>query len=232
MLIQSQCRFLIHRPSCWLGFIMGLLLVGCSSSSGPELTGDQVADSPSSSETSPKNELGGKIKFKSGSGQLEFSIKLKDDGAKLVDPEENELARFRLDGSKLKIKDSDDNVLGYVVASPGKYKLKNADQDELWKLQRQDDGDWKLEDGQEQLICRIKKRDYGFEIEDAAYVSRFKAKLKGGKTSLRNNSDETVFSTKDTIPTIAITCLAFETIENNSLKTALMTMLIIDDGGR
>ncbi len=182
-------------------------------------------------ESSEKGGLSAKIKFKKENGDTAFSIKPQDDGAKLVDADEQELARFNLSGSKLKVKDPDDTVLGYVIASAGRYKIEDANQEvELWKLQQQEDGDWKLEDGQDQLIYKIKKREYGFEIEDATDNSLFKAKLKEGKTSLRNASEQTVYSTKDQVPTIAVTCLGFEKIDSLPLRTALMTMLIFDDG--
>ena len=197
------------------------------------MTVDRTSSAPQlvDVESTGKGGLSGKIKFKTGNGDTVFSLKPQDDGAKLVDADEHELARFNLSGSKLKVKDPDDVILGYVIASAGKYKIENASQDvELWKLQRQDDGDWKLEDGQDHLIYKIKKREYGFEIEDATDNSLFKVKLKDGKTSLRDPSEQTVFSTKDQVPTIAVTCLGFETIDSLSLRAALMTMLIIDSG--
>ena len=76
----------------------------------------------------------------------------------------------------------------------------------------------------------IKKRDYGFEVEDALDNSLFKVKLKNGKTSLRDASDQTVFSTKDQVVTLAVTCLGFDAIDSLPLRTALMTMLIINTG--
>ena len=107
-----------------------------------------------------------------------------------------------------------------------------ADQSvDLYKFQPQSDGDWKLEGAVDKLIYKIKKRSYGFEIEDDAETSLFKAKLKEGKSSLRNAEDVTVYSTKDQIPILAIVCLGFETLDDTDhrreLQAALMTMLII-----
>jgi hypothetical protein len=182
---------------------------------------------PAQAESSGIEGLQAKIKFKEADGDTAFSLKPQADGAKLVDAGEQELARFNLDGAKLKIKDPNDTVLGYVIASPGKYKIEDPDQAvELWKLQVQDDGDWKLEDGNERLIYKIKRRDYGFEIEDAADNSMYKVKLKDDKTSLRDASEQTVLSTKDPIPLIAVTCVGFDEIESLPIRTGLMTMLM------
>ncbi|MEO2010175.1 MAG: hypothetical protein ABGX22_15985 [Pirellulaceae bacterium] len=227
-------------PWCRLALLWSLAslftLAGCGKreNAGQSISPPHRASStsrPGDSGSTIAAGLSAKIKFKTENGDTAFSLKPQDDGAKLVDADERELARFNLSGSKLKVKDANDLVLGYIVASAGKYKIKNASQGvELWKLQRQDDGDWKLEDEKDQLIYKIKKREYGFEIEDATETSLFKVKLKDGKSSLRDTSDHTVFSTKDQVPTIAVSCLGFETIESLPLRSALMTMLIIDAG--
>lgn len=218
-----------------------IAVVGCGNSGGPApvvndtATSNKANDSKAGAKsgTSPNAKQTGlteKIKIKKANGDTAFSLKPQDDGAKLVDAQEQELARFNLKGSKLKIKDPADKVLGYVIASGGNYKIEDAEQKvELWKLQRQSDGDWKLEDGKDQLIYKIKKRDYGFEIEDGAEASLFKVKLKDGKTSLRDASEETVLSTKDKLPTISMTCLGLDAIDSLPIKTGLMTMLILNE---
>ena len=187
-----------------------------------------TAEAPRKDDTTSAG-LQQKIKFKQDGGATAFSLKPQDDGAKLVDAEEKELARFVHSGNKLKIKDADDNVLGYVTTSSGKYKIKNAAQDvELWRLQQYDDGDWKLEDGQENLVYKIKRRDYGFEIEDADEDSLFKIKLKDGKTSVRDAADKTLWYTKDPIVTSAVSCLGMKAIDSLPLQVGLMTMLILE----
>ena len=246
----------VSSRQTWLPMLVAslLLTIGCGQPAAdaivttqpdatqPDATQAETAarspDAPSSTTASveaPAAEtstgLRAKIKFKTDNGETAFSLKPQDDGAKLVDAAEKEIARFNLDGNKLKIKDPDDVVLGYVVASEGRFKIKNAQQDtELWELQRQDDGDWKLKDGQEQLICKIKARDYGFEIEDADQQSLFKVKLKDGKTSLRDGAEKTLFSTHDALPTIAVACLGFEAIDKLEFRSALLAFLTIRSG--
>ncbi|MDP6557780.1 MAG: hypothetical protein QGG71_24145, partial [Pirellulaceae bacterium] len=157
----SQWKSQAWQLSLLCGAACMVPLAGCGGSDhggDAPVTVQPTTQRPTDSESSAKGGLTGKIKFKAGQGDTEFSVKPQDDGAKLVDSDEQEIARFNLSDSKLKVKDADDTVLGYVIASPGKYKIKNSAQDvELWQLQRQDDGDWKLEDGQEKLIYKIKK---------------------------------------------------------------------------
>ena len=164
-----------------------------------------------------------KIKFKNEAGKTAFSLKLKDDGGKLVDGDEKELARYTRSDNKIKVKDADDKVLGYVVAAGEKLRLETADQKtELFSLQRQADGDWKLEDPQQARIYTIKRRDYGAEIEDPQKTSLYKVKAKSGKTSLRNAADKTVYHTDETISPAAMSCLGLDKITDVRLRAALL----------
>src|SRR5690606_15001443 len=99
-----------------------------------------------------------------------FSIKKMDDGYKIVDGAEKELLRLKAKSDKLKFKDAADKELGYVTTtSPTKFKLKDPTQQVTYfAFQQQEDGDWKLEDEAGALIYKIKKRDYGWEVKDAA----------------------------------------------------------------
>lgn len=184
-----------------------------------------TAEAPDTPE--PIAGLKAKIKFKHEDGSTAFSVKPEDDGAKLVDADEKEIARFNVSGAKLKIKDPQDMVLGYVIFSDGKYKVENADQSqELWKLQPQSDGDWKFENGDGLLIYKLMKREYGFEIEDGKENSLSKIKLKSGKTSLRDSTEKTILSTKDQVPTLGFACLGLDATDSPAIKAALMTMVI------
>lgn len=175
--------------------------------------------------------LHAKIKVKDGAGKDVFSIKPKDDGAKLVDGGDQEIARFNLKDEKLKIKDGADHILGYVVGTKGKYQLKDAGQKTiLFELQREDDGDWKLKNGQEKLIYRIKKREYGFEIQDTKQATLAKIKSKNGKIEFRDSSDHVHYSTNSaTVPPIFMACLGLDEIKDLPLKAGLMIRIALDE---
>lgn len=169
-----------------------------------------------------------KVKFKSADGQVQMSLKPQSDGAKLVDGQEQELARYTLSGDKLKIKNAADETLGYIIAYPDRLKVRDATQKkELWNLRRQSDGDWKLEAADGTLACRVSKRDYGFEIEKPDDTSWRKIKLKDGKLSLRDEREQTYLSTKDGFPVTAGACLALEPIESQPIRCGLATMMLI-----
>ena len=155
-----------------------------------------------------------KLKFKRDDGSEAFSIKFRADGAKLVDGDDQEIARFTLDESgKVKIKDPSDAVLGYVITQEGYWKVENAEQtQELFILRAQDDGDYKLEDGSDAQIYRIKQRDYGYEVETPDKTSLYKVKLKDGKLSLRDANEVTVMSTQSPLVPIAMACFGFDVL--------------------
>lgn len=189
---------------------ISLIVFGCSSA---EKTVPTTADAASTSSEINQTAVD-KIKFKQADGEEKYSLKFKTDGAKFVDADNQEIARLKVDESqKVKIKAADETVLGYVVPEDGYWKLENAAQsEELYVLRLQDDGDLKLEDGADAPIYRIKKRDYGYEIETPEKESLYKVKVKEGKTSLRDASEETVISTQSSIEPAAMTPFGFDVL--------------------
>lgn len=192
---------------------IALVVLGCSRSS-PEANSVSTAPIPTAiADSSSPQAATEKIKFKQAGGAEKFSLKFKSDGAKLVDEADNELARLKLDGNKVKIKDPADEVLGYVVLQAGYWKLENAEQtEELYVLRRQDDGDFKLETGDDAQVYRIKVRDYGYEVETPEKESLYKVKTKNGKISLRDANDQTVLSTKSAMTPVAMAPFGFDVL--------------------
>ena len=80
----------------------------------------------------------GKVKFKEMGGSTYFTLKFYEDGLKMLDKKENEIARITKREDKYKIKDSNDQVLGYVTGKNTKFKIKNSYQEStLFIFQRQ-----------------------------------------------------------------------------------------------
>ncbi len=175
--------------------------------------------------------LADKVKFKLGNDKTAYSFKPADGGAKWVDGDEKELARFRVYADRIKVKNPDDSEAGNIRISPTRLKVEGANGEKLCELQRQSDGDWKLDDADEQLVYRIKVRDYGFEIESPDDKSLFKIKKKGDKISVRNPAEETILSTKDDVPLLAVAVLMLEKVENKSLRGAMAMSFALQVGG-
>ena len=135
---SSGSRIRWEIPAHQLGLLWTaaclMSLAGCAKSDDrgeADLTRDRAntAPQPVRAKSTAIRGLSHKIKFKTANGETAFSVKPEDDGAKLVGSDEQELARFNLSDQKMKVKDPDDVVLGYVTFSAGKFKIKNANQD-------------------------------------------------------------------------------------------------------
>ena len=193
--------------------------------SQPPSTKTEVAPSSIEQHTTTRDNIG----FKTGDGKPVYELKFKDDGGvKLVDSNERELARFTVSDAKLKVKLPDDSVVAYIVAKSDGFEIRDETQKtELFDMKRQSDGDWKLKTADEKIVVVVKKRDYGYEIEDGDEVSLSKAKLKSGKSSLRNADDETVLYTKDEIPTLCIAVLSLDQIESLPVRAGLSAAVLL-----
>jgi hypothetical protein len=215
---------------------LSMLVVSCGSKT---IEKPRIASNPSNTtEITPAAQNGNVasltdlVKFEQDNGAEAFALKPKENGAKFVDGNSKELARLTVEeNQKVKIKDAADKVLGYVVSKPGYWKIENANQtQELYILRRQDDGDYKLEDGANKQIYRIKVRDYGFEIETPQKKSFYKVKVKEGKISLRNASEQTIFSTKSKFLPIAVACFGFDVLSRE--QQAALAYAVNLSGGR
>ena len=202
--------------------LLTLLMTSCSRLANTPTPETQTPPATQTQTTPTVSSKSGKIEFKSDGGKAAFSLKYESDGAKLVDENDRELARLTVDSrEKVKIKDSADRAIGYVVTDAQSWKIKNASQNqELYVLQRQSDGDYKLKSSANQEIYRIKKRKYGFEIETPAKQSLYKIKSKDGKISLKNPSGKTVLYVKSGLTPIAIACFGFDALSREQ-KAAL-----------
>ncbi len=164
-----------------------------------------------------------KIKFKKPGGTTAFSLKFKIDGLKLVDANEQEIARINFtDTGKYKAKDSADKVLAYVTGNSPKFQIKDATQKEtLFTLQKQEDGDWKLEGSEEELLCKIGQRDYGWKIEDGTEKQLGKVKTEDGRISIRDQNDEELFYTND--PLSSMTAVPFALPQLSQAQAAALS---------
>lgn len=221
-----------------LGLVLPLYS-GCGSSEEPTpapsaIASDQNPETEESTGTSHGDATAQpasrqKISFRKGAGEDLYELKFKDDGgAKLVDSDEAEIARFTVSGGKLKVKLPDDSVVAYVVARENGFEIRDESQKtELFDMKRYPDGDWKLKLADESVLAVVKKRDYGYEIEDGNEASLFKVKLKSGKTSLRTAQDETVLYTKNSIPTLCVAVMGLKQIDSLPIRAGLSAAVLL-----
>ncbi|WP_413200087.1 hypothetical protein [Nostoc piscinale] len=198
-------------------------ILGCSNASNKTVEQpNQVNSPPVAENTTNVATRTDKIKIKTETGTDLFELKPQADGAKLVDGKEQEIARIKSEKSgKLKFKNPADKTLGYVVTEKGSWKLENSSQNQdLYSLKKQSNGDYGLEDGGEKLVYQIKSNDKGIEILKPNKQLVYQIRIKEGKTALRNPSGKTVFYTKSSISPIAFACFGFDVL-NREQQAAL-----------
>lgn len=189
---------------------------GCNSGDKPVIKASkpnvvQTAAAPANNEVAANTD---KIKFKTEGGADLFALKQEVDGAKLVDGKNQELAKIKTDKpGQIKIENSSDKVLGYVVTGKDSWNLKKSDQkQDLYILKKQSNGNYKLQDAAKKEIYLIKTQDNGFEIETLDKKLVYQVKVKEGKTSLRDGANKTILSTKSELSSIAFACFGFDVI--------------------
>ncbi|ALF52130.1 hypothetical protein ACX27_03530 [Nostoc piscinale CENA21] len=197
-------------------------ILGCSNTNNRTVKQpNQVNSPPVAENTTNVATRTDKIKIKTETGTDLFELKQQEDGAKLVDGKEQEIARIKSEKSgKVKFKNPADKTLGYVVTEKGSWKLESSQNQGLYSLKKQNNGDYSLEDAGKKLVYRIKSNDKGIEILNPNKQLVYQVRIKEGKTALRNPAGKTVFYTKSSISPIAFTCFGFDVL-NREQQAAL-----------
>ncbi|MCC5640514.1 hypothetical protein LC593_32740 [Nostoc sp. CHAB 5844] len=213
-------------------FFIITAIYGCSSTNKSSLEPNKVNSSPvavNATNVAARNE---KIKVKTEAGADLFSLKQQADGAKLVNEKEQEIARIKADKSgKVKFKNAADKTLGYVVTAKGSWKLENPEQNQaLYILRKQSNGDYKLEDAAKKAVYQIKSGDNALEILKPNNQLVYQVKIKEGKTALKNSSGKTGFYTKSSISLIAFACFGFDVL--NREQQAALAYAVNSTGGQ
>ncbi|MGH1397094.1 MAG: hypothetical protein ACRAVC_24125, partial [Trichormus sp.] len=126
---------------------------------------------------------------------------------------EQEIARIKTDESgRIKIKNAQEKVLGYVLKSQGSWTVENPDKKALYILKRNSNSNYQLEDSNQKQIYQIITNKKGLEIFTSDKKLIYQVTIKEGKISLRNTSGSTVFSTKSNISPIAFACFGLDVL--------------------
>ncbi len=150
------------------------------------------------------------IKFDGPDSARVMSLVPRKEWVKLEGANGELLARFTLDGGRLRVEREPRELAGFIaLAGEGGRGLQILDARGgklIYQLLREPDGDLKLEDGNRKLLYKMKLRDYGFKTVDAGGAVQSRVREKPGKVSLRDATGRTTLSTEDGIPPAAAAC--------------------------
>jgi hypothetical protein len=221
---------LIHKsfPKLILSLLLIVGIYGCKTPT-PELKQNPVATKTSSATSQNQDE---KIKFKSEAGTELFSLKFQPDAGKLVDAKNQEIVKVKQEQSgKFKIKNPSEKTLGYVTTSKGIWQLENSDKNkQSYILKLENNGSYKLEDAAKKEIYQITKKNKDLIINANNQKELYQVKIKPDKTSLRDASGKTVFSTKSKILPIAFACFGFDVLTRE--QQAALAYAVNSTGGK
>jgi hypothetical protein len=150
------------------------------------------------------------VHVEDASGQPLYGIKWRDDGAELQNAQGQDTLRFKLNEDRLKIRTATDEVLGYVTGGADNLKIKDAAKAVLFELKRQDDGDYKVVDGADVLLYKLKVKEGAVKVVNAAEVVLYKAKLRETKVVLRTEDDKDLLTAKHSQSTLAASVLGLD----------------------
>ncbi|NNC02779.1 hypothetical protein HJC10_07925 [Corallococcus exiguus] len=207
-------------------FLVGLGVLGvsaCQQGSAPASSAQPTQAIPANAAASAAepHEAGAKLKFKDGDDRERFSLKAKDDGAKLVDGADKEVARYKWKGGELKVSGPDDAVLAYVTGGPDAFQVKDAARSAVrYTLTREGSG-WVLTDDQGMLLYSVTADGGGASVKGASGAEAIHVKVRDGKLSLRDPSGKTVLATKQPVSPEAAACLGFDSLDL-PLRVALL----------
>jgi hypothetical protein len=163
--------------------------------------------------TITNNSSSQKIKIKSLGGADLFSLKQNTSEAKLVDGNNQELVKIKVQQpGKIKFKTPSDQALGYIITEQKQWKLQKPDKQDLYILKLTENGDYHLEDAIKKKIYQIKSDNNSWEIKTPDNLVVYRVKIKEGKISLINSSQTTVFYTKSSFLPIAFACFGFDVL--------------------
>jgi hypothetical protein len=193
-------------------FMAALVALACAC--GSSKSSDGAGSDKSTSGAVPAKGgalLEGKLKIE---GRQVFSIKPKDDGAKLVDDADKELARYKSEKSGFRIKGPDDAALAEIEVKGDEIRVVRGGAT-VYELKRHPDGDWKLKDGAKAELFHVKKKDgAAFEVEDAKGARVAKVDVNAaGKTKVKDAAGAEVWVAKERVGAAALACLAFDGVD-------------------
>lgn len=179
---------------------VGVSAVGCGSESDNQPSGNGASKSSAAGKPPaiPAAIQAGKVELRVGKGEKLYSFKpAGSDSARFYDKNGNELCKLTFVDGKLKVKRPDGRPLFELKRKADKVMIKDAaGEKELFKF--------KLKGGNidfyapgDMRLNRIRKKDYGYSLEDNSGVTLFRAKTKDKRVVLRDAKDVTVLYSND-----------------------------------
>ncbi|MCP4848823.1 MAG: hypothetical protein GY899_12850 [Verrucomicrobiaceae bacterium] len=177
----------------------------------PDATPKALPDRPSAPGSKRPREENGRgqpivVTFKKPGGEVSFTLKSHDNDLSINDHSGNDLARVAVtEGGQIQFQDTGAKRVGYLAGRFPRFQLSDVDGKGVsFEFRRQSDGDWKLKRPDDTEVCRVGKRDYGWKIEDGSENFLARIKVDDGRTSLRDSTGQVLYYTNDAVDSLSI----------------------------
>ena len=217
----------VPRQACQLlaGVLLVSSLLACQSKEGapgdaPGSTPPAPAAAPPSAApaaqkaAAPSSLWTDKAKFAGGEV---FSIKPKDDGVKLVDGNEQELARYSLkEDLRVKAKSPDERVLAQVRGTSVEMRIEGPDKQSLFELHREANGNYVLARSGGKPLSHLRQEGSDWVVESMSTgtpkpVAR--VRREGKMLLLEEAGGGTLLQTKSATSALGMACLGLSDLD-------------------
>jgi hypothetical protein len=164
------------------------LLSGCRSEPAP-------APAPLSElppRTSPAAASSDRMRWKDAGERILLEIGAKSEGEyRIYDPDDAPLGEIRVQEDRVKLKDAQDVEVRKVKRKQdGGAEIEDAAGERLFRIELDPDGTYKLRDAADVTLVKAKPKDDGYEVRDAAGATLAKVKVRVGKLSFETEAGQ------------------------------------------
>ena len=218
-------------------------MVGCADTADP-VQPKEVAPAPTRDEQPVAGKDKGevvaaptpveRIDFRNGQGESFAVLERGGAGSRLLDGQGQELARYSPPKKgRVAVRDAGDMVVGWIVIRDDRLQVRAVDGATVrFRFQRRENGNWKLEDGQDNLICRINRRVDGWEVKDPSGDRMARVRKSENTTTVSDGMGKTVASTTADIDGLVAACLEMGGVESLPLRGGVMLAVMNSFGSR
>ena len=175
-----------------------------------------------------------RIDFQDGQGKPFVVLERGGAGSRLLDGQGQELARYSPPAKgRVAVRDADNMVVGWIVIRDDRLQVRAVDGATIrFRFQRRENGNWKLEDGQDNLICKINRRVDGWEVKNPSGERMARVRKSENATTVSDGMGKTLASTTADIDGLVVACLEMGGVESLPLRGGVMLAVMNSFGSR
>lgn len=135
------------------------------------------------------------FKFEDASGKLLLTLAPYDNGYKASGPDGAFVAKLRVKGDRVKVKDAKDRETAKLKTKPDGLEIEDGAGTRLFKITK-DGLDFKLKGAADTTLLKAKSKEAGYELRDGAGATIAKVKAHEGKVVFKKEDGTLLYEAK------------------------------------